>query len=534
MRILTPEAKASVQAVITASMPQLQQQPGFVSAEPGFPIIDGAVVPEPAVIVHVAVKRPPEALLPEERIPRQLGRYRVCVMQADPEEQLRQQAGPAAFAAAAAATKSSLTYDRLPNNPIDTAFTVKKPMLCHVGPDAGWPVLQPFLAATKKTLSVAMYDLNADYIAKSFIDTVLGNKLKVVLTWDEGMTAAETAIRKKLRAKLGKQLDGWIVNTGNGFRFQNAYHEKVAVRDSTSFWLSSGNWTLKSQPNIDPIGTPAEAHGMYSRGNREWHVIVEDGPLAKLFERYIKYDRDKSEDESKQGVPNVALGTPPGPRRPDLFVPIEQLAASTGMALDIPEPIAPQALPTDGKPVKVQPLLTPDNYIKHIVELIKKAKSSIYLQYAYITWNDDKEDQAFRDMLLLLGQRSYESQMDVRIIVGSGDAGNKVRKLVENGFNPKSFKKQSPLHNKGIVVDSKIALVSSANWSGDGVLRNRDAGLLIYNAEIAQYYEQVFLFDWDNRASGDFSSDPVALVADVGEPAPPGMVRMSWDDYYGE
>jgi len=263
-------------------------------------------------------------------------------------------------------------------------------------------------------------------------------------------------------------------------------------------------------------------------------VIVEDGPLAKLFERYIKYDRDRSEDESKQGVPNVALGTPPGPRRPDLFVPIEQLAASTGMALDIPEPIAPQALPTDGKPVKVQPLLTPDNYIKHIVELIKKAKSSIYLQYAYITWNDDKEDQAFRDMLLLLGQRSYESQMDVRIIVGSGDAGNKVRKLVENGFNPKSFKKQSPLHNKGIVVDSKIALVSSANWSGDGVLRNRDAGLLIYNAEIAQYYEQVFLFDWDNRASGDFSSDPVALVADVGEPAPPGMVRMSWDDYYGE
>ena len=45
-------------------------------------------------------------------------------------------------------------------------------MLCHVGPDAGWPVLKPFLEATESTLSVAMYDFNADYIAKSFIETV--------------------------------------------------------------------------------------------------------------------------------------------------------------------------------------------------------------------------------------------------------------------------------------------------------------------------------------------------------------------------
>ena len=51
-------------------------------------------------------------------------------------------------------------------------------MLCHVGPDAGWPVLRPFLEATKKTLSVAMYDFNADYIAKSFIETVRDKDLQ--------------------------------------------------------------------------------------------------------------------------------------------------------------------------------------------------------------------------------------------------------------------------------------------------------------------------------------------------------------------
>ncbi len=44
-------------------------------------------------------------------------------------------------------------------------------------------------------------------------------------------------------------------------------------------------------------------------------------------------------------------------------------------------------------------------------------------------------------------------------------------------------------------------LVSSQNWSGDGFLRNRDAGLIVEDAEIAGYYEAIFLDDW-NTARG--------------------------------
>jgi hypothetical protein len=32
--------------------------------------------------------------------------------------------------------------------------------------------------------------------------------------------------------------------------------------------------------------------------------------------------------------------------------------------------------------------------------------------------------------------------------------------------------------------------------SGDGTLRNRDAGLIIHHAEAAAYFEQIFLHDW--------------------------------------
>ena len=76
-------------------------------------------------------------------------------------------------------------------------------------------------------------------------------------------------------------------------------------------------------------------------------------------------------------------------------------------------------------------------------------------------------------------------------------------------------------------------LGSSANWSGDGVVCNRDAGLIIHNEEIADYYQRVFLDDWNNRAMATIEDDVAARIASDDEPVPAGMVRMSWHDYFG-
>jgi PLD-like domain len=42
--------------------------------------------------------------------------------------------------------------------------------------------------------------------------------------------------------------------------------------------------------------------------------------------------------------------------------------------------------------------------------------------------------------------------------------------------------------------------VGSQNWSGDGTLRNRDATLVIYVEEAAQYWEKIFIHDWTQMA----------------------------------
>ncbi len=53
------------------------------------------------------------------------------------------------------------------------------------------------------------------------------------------------------------------------------------------------------------------------------------------------------------------------------------------------------------------------------------------------------------------------------------------------------------VHNKGFVIDSSIVVVSSQNFSPAGVQTNRDAGVIIESPVIAQYFEPIFLSDWN-------------------------------------
>ena len=46
---------------------------------------------------------------------------------------------------------------------------------------------------------------------------------------------------------------------------------------------------------------------------------------------------------------------------------------------------------------------------------------------------------------------------------------------------------QPACHNKTIIVDGKVVMFGSHNWSNEGVMTNRDASLIFYDEEIAAY-----------------------------------------------
>src|SRR5262249_17206472 len=98
-----------------------------------------------------------------------------------------------------------------------------------------------------------------------------------------------------LKAALGDDLtQAWALERMDplaaAWIFPTAYHIKVAVRDHTALWLSSGNWSNSNQPDIPPVSTPGDADQARIR-DRDWHVVIEHPQLAAMFEAYLLNDR---------------------------------------------------------------------------------------------------------------------------------------------------------------------------------------------------------------------------------------------------
>src|SRR5260370_20099216 len=258
------------------------------------------------------------------------------------------------------------------------------------------------------------------------------------------------------------------------------------VRDSRTVWLSSGNLNNSNQPDIDPIGNPkSDDQKTAKNSDRDWHVIIESADLAKTFEAYLDSDFQIATLNAANLSP--ALKPPPNPTTPPTTIGNFTFAA-------------PQSIT---EPVTITPLLTPDPgvYQTAILNLINSVQQSLYIQLQYIHPSSHPANAKFTELVNAVAAK-INVGLDVKIILsefqttkGGLDA------LQAAGINLDNVKIQNNVDNKGFVFDHKVVVVSSMNWSGEGVLSNRDAGVVIENTTAAQYYEKVFLDDWAHHAA---------------------------------
>jgi phosphatidylserine/phosphatidylglycerophosphate/cardiolipin synthase-like enzyme len=503
---------AAAVAAAQAHAAELSAVPGVLGVRPGLLQVGARLTNQPAVIVVTHPGEVPGVL------PERLDGLPVQTRPITPYEMINGlptfgQVEPGALLDGA----PGVHY--VPPDPAEVALTEHwvNNITCHVGPDAGWAALQPFLEAAQSTLTVAIYDFYAPYIID--VITALGYNPAAALNLIVDARDRDEHIDDTLRQAWAERLDYAPASTsGPGRLFKSAYHTKVAVRDSAAFWLSSGNWTPTSQPVIAP-----GAHNLYAKGNREWHVIIEDAALAQMFEKFIRYDIQQA---------RLAGSEPPPPAPPDLLAPEDLFAPP--LAMDQEQPFLPRTFAAQGEKIRVRPLLSPDNYAPTILELIQSAQHSLYLQFSYIR----QPSLGLFDEIITAIAAKMQAGMDVRVLVGGFQEQAHSELLIgQRGWQPDMFRRQtSKLHNKGILVDGQVAVVGSHNWSSDGVLYNRDASLVFYSPEIATYYTQVFMFDWNHL------SQPITQVQDaldgrlVPAPAdgetPPGMVRIPWREWF--
>ena len=522
-------------AVIQKNLSALKK-PGVMTVRPGYKITGGWITKQPAIVVTVEHKR--ADISPQDAVPPRIDNYPTDVRQATRMQKLRRsdsqlhatlavaarpefaqpefplerdvqtgkllEASVAPASVQAMTAKAKIAYTP-PTGASLAAVSGKMSLTCHASPDAGWLELSQFLADIQEQLTVGIYDFTSAHILKSVTAGLSGKqRLNLVLdhpalnhSADQSDDQTEADLAKSLGAR---EQFAWAAEAHDPMVtkaiFPTAYHIKVAVKDHESFWLSSGNWNNSNQPEINPFDNsadPAHIAAIAKKSDRDWHVIMNHAGLAKTFEAFLERDLEvaiplQADRRAAAALPSAA--SMPNPEQP------------------IQAPRAPlryfQPLEIKNEQATVQPLLTPDtgagNYAANILKLIHSATSKLYIQTQYIHPPKPGADAELQRLIDAV-QAKIAAGLDVRIILSEFEAtGGWLEKLQEAGLEMSAVRIQQGVHNKGFVVDSRVVALGSQNWSGDGVLRNRDATLIIHHVGAAQYYEGIFTHDWTNLA----------------------------------
>lgn len=365
-------------------------------------------------------------------------------------------------------------------------FTTVKQIQAAVSPDCSYRLVQEALAMAQCEICLYIYNVSAEHLL-DLLRQAKARGVHIRLMYD--VTDTRGNEEEKLNS-LGVDLKR-APSTGDRKVF-TVCHQKFAVIDGQILLLGSANWAATSIPLIN---TP----GRFKKGNREWLVRIDDHAVAQWFRGLF---------ESDWSIP--ALPQPAALSCPAESPLVSQLL-SPPMGLNHPEQVFDIKQVNGGQPIRVTPLISPDNYYELAHKLIQKAKISIDIEQQYILAGGPKSE----GLLRALAERKAEVQ--IRILVSPayrqvGELDNwelSMKSLdafqLKECLRAMNLNYFTHLHNKGLIIDRQQVIVSSTNWSENSIANAREAGVLIESPAIAQYYGEVFDYDWS------IASDPVSL-----------------------
>ncbi|MEO7684279.1 MAG: phospholipase D-like domain-containing protein [Gemmatimonadaceae bacterium] len=398
----------------------------------------------------------------------------------------------------------------------------------HVSPDAGFPTLKKFLGRVKSHLTATIYEWEPTHISTAIEEAMegTGKTLTMVTMPHFGIAQGTQDAVADMRKRIGKKFKHVFASVGYGKLIPSAYHIKVASRDGEEFWLSSGNWKDSNQADINPAGEHSTDPAPLLKHNREWHAVIANPTLADLFQRYVEFDFDEAKRLPFTKGPAAAF--------PDVFVPEAAFfQKEVRGAVRYFEPLELDQV------LEIQPLLTPDRdsnqkhiFVKFATELAESAMRRILVENQSFSIGEQQEYEELFSTLI----KKQRDGIDVRIIFrdprqfprGAETLQRTLEKVKEFGFDMGHVKVQKNCHTKGIIVDSEQVILGSQNLTPAGSLFNRDASLLVRDANVASYFEKIFEFDWDHLAAQEAEEAVGGIrIAKPGEPTPAGFRRVS-------
>jgi len=353
-----------------------------------------------------------------------------------------------------------------------------------VSPDCSFQTIVHELRNANDSIYLNIYEFTDPFLCYELIDALLRNVSVYIFL--EGSPIGGISDEEKFVLYR-------IANYGGNIRFivndekNDVYaryifnHGKYLIIDNKTVIVESCNWAKTGIPKNPTYG------------NREWGIIIKNSVIAQYFLGIFLDDWDvKRSDSYSFDEMNLSISA-------DYY-----LDDSFYRGFYNPKFESENFMGN----FSIIPVLSPDNSYRAICNMIESSTESIYVQqlYIYKEWNDGINP--FVELLV----KKAKQDVDVKVILNYNPNYKETNKkcsitkqfLEKNGVDVKfiftNWSYFSNVHNKGLIVDNKSVLISSINWNENSVMRNREIGVIIKDNEVAQYYADVFFYDWNLRS----------------------------------
>lgn len=431
-----------------------------------------------------------------------------------------------------AAAPALQPYPPLPAEEFRTRRVSGK-IMAYASPDSTFAVTKKLIDSARRSVVIGIYDFRADYM-KELLKRAMRRGVTVSLMLDTN-SDDDPNLFPELRALGATCVRAPSRSAGSPVQYFGNAHEKIIVVDNEIVMIQSGNWSENSIPFNEGDG---EVVGDFVMGNRDMGVAIQSRSLATFFAGLVARDMRLAQGEPPDALPPAPPDAPPdtlGSPAGDIFFEAAPPAA--------PERLFPSLVVTPSTPVRVTPVVTPENFHEATRTFLRSATRSVRIEQQYIRGGQQAITALMEE---IRAAREDNPDLDVRIIVSPkylfGENKTRFLQLMEDfelefdtNFRFLSRRHFVHCHNKLIVVDDEQVMIGSQNWSTTGVLSNREAGLLVEHAGVASYFAEIFDADWElsepTGAPPDEFAAAVEGLAESADFAEGGVVLSSVRDY---
>jgi cardiolipin synthase len=388
-------------------------------------------------------------------------------------------------------------------------FTYQRNMTLFASPDSSYEVIIKEIEGAKNTIYISLYQFTIWKIAEKIIEKLdEGVEVKVLMEgWPvEGLLEEQKYILQKIVENKG-EVRFLVTNSTISSRYKYI-HAKYAVIDDLSVIISSENWKYTGIPINNTFG------------NRGWGVVLRDEEIAEYFVDVFLADWSGVSYDIISFTPDhVNYGNASSDFELDDWV-------ETGYYKPV---FSSKNLVGE---YKVSPVISPDTSLldsEAILGMINSAEESIYIEQLEINLNWNYEDLEYENLYLKAAIEAAEKRhVNVKILLSSIYAfpddpkldnydtfvyindyasNHNISEYLEARLIDYDRLGLSKLHNKGMIVDCYKTLISSINWNRNSVTQNREVGVIIESQEVAEYYTEIFLWDWNEPPIASAGND---------------------------